>query len=113
MTYTEEAKQALSLKVAEKCGIEDGSGEIFSGRDSCGNSVYKWLHDDWHTIMELCVKHGVNVEHGPHDDEDCKTYYAAEAYRYKPDIQVRVAYKDCASPSEAERIARLLALLEV
>jgi len=107
MTYTEEAKQALSRKVAEKLGI---TMYRFVGKDL----DTLWLHDDWHTIMELCVKHRITGKHVP----------SVYAYNFKIDSFIiddecsrhfiRVLYADHNNdPPEAERIARLLALGEV
>lgn len=110
MTYTEEAKQALSRKVAEKFDIEDHSGKVFSGHDSYEEAVYTWLHDDWHTIMELCVEHGVDAEIKTFKDSG-HIHTIAKAVIPSGRWFVRDV-RDHNNPSEAERIARLLALGE-
>lgn len=105
MTYTEEAKQALSRKVAEKFGIEPSKEVVISIGLGSGIELQDlWLHDDWHTICELCVKHGVNVYHDHEVTSDVLVI----------GMEIKVPYSDCnGDPSLAERIARLLALLEV
>lgn len=100
MTYTEEAKQALSRKVAEKLELTNWYGGYYHDGT--------WLHDDWHTIMELCVKHGVNVFHASSNFGGKNDLVDIMNSRLDP-----FYYTDCASPSEAERIARLLALGEL
>jgi len=110
MTYTEEAKQALSRKVARKFDIDACvQTAVFVGEPET-----LWLHDDWHILMELCVKHGVNAVHGNMETGDYP-FTDVEAFKFHPDgVSVVVNYADCNNdPSLAERIARLLALGEI
>jgi len=110
MTYTEEAKQALSRKVCRKYKI--GVFSVGAGDYTGESSLYTYLHDDWHTIMELCLKHGVFVVGKGNDHANDE--YVNVIYPSSSGHQVfSVYYKDCASPSESERIARLLALGEL
>lgn len=102
MKYTEEVKQALSRRVAEKFKLQ---WYLNGGLYEYGENYDGWLHDDWHTICELCVKHRISAA-------SSKSKVMARSWNGK--IVLSVSYADCNDdPSLAERIARLLALSEV
>ena len=85
--------EKFSLKIFLPHGFIDGA------------DVGGWLHDDWHTIMELCEKHGVWV----------KPVIAKSLFIYIDDKwNNSVFYADHNYDANlAERIARMMALMEV
>lgn len=109
--WTKEQYEELSNEVAEKFNISSQTYEYL------GNETHFHvlsLHDDWGRLMELCVKHGVDAQHGPHDDVDYLTFYGVEAYKYNPTIQIITNDADHNNDkSLSERVARMLALMEV
>lgn len=113
--WTEKDYQELSRKVAEKFGVtaHDGviDGTSFLTQDDTESWESLWLHNDWHTIMELCVKHGVfTMNYTNHTKDDCIAYFT----RTRNDKERLVVLADHANdPSLAERVARMMALLEV
>lgn len=92
--WTQEQYQELSRKVAEKFTISEFAG----GYDEYG----VWLYEYWHTIMELCVKHGVSCIHSSTSVSIMNSWLNAENYQDHNN-----------DPSLAERVARMLALLEI
>lgn len=101
-TWNESQYQALSQKVADKLRPAD----YILHNKAVGSSGEYWLYEDWHTLMELCVKHGIGCEH----------FGVGNPFGYVTanflENQI-ISYQDHNNdPSLTERIARLLALLE-
>ena len=109
MTWANEQRQELSRKVAEKFSLKPAR----LASDFPYETI--WLHDDWHTIMNLCVKHGVYAYHDEYvNDTKDGTYKLATAQVYAIDKSFDVPYLDCNNdPYLTERIARMMALMEV
>lgn len=101
--WTQEDYEKLSRKVADRFSLDNDAGKMF---EDYGDGGYtNWLHDDWHAIMELCVKHGVDISHLSHHG------FCNILKNTRLDI---IKYADHSNDkSLSERVARLLALLEV
>jgi hypothetical protein len=110
--WTQESYEDLSSKVANKFGIEKVRYEIVdaycrgSGISHRGKAVptfkYKeiWLHNDWAQIMPLCNQHRIYCDNA---GDDVMCFFATGD----------VSFHNSADHELAERVARLLALLEV
>jgi len=118
---TEEQYQELSRKVAEKFNItpyqhiDTPATYCFGMQDSSCSFITKqlWLYEDWHTIMELCVNHNIFVEKiiFNHDNIHYKAFHCARGFS---GALLSVKQSDHNNDkSLAERIARMLALMEV
>lgn len=115
--WTKEQYEELSRKVAEKFKVgmyqlvDKPATYCFGMQDSSCAFVTEqlWLHNDWHTIMELCVKHDITVFTSYRDSKGqviIGRYKAWEASF----AHVRDHSND---PYLTQRIARMLALLEI
>ena len=99
--WTEEQYQELSRKVARK--FDTDSFWIQATFIDQGQEI--WLHNDWHTIMELCDKHGVYA-----------TRYSETAIADCSSSSVRKIARNSDHNNDsslAQRVARMLALMEV
>ena len=95
--WTQEQYRELSSKISDKYNLTDWLGGFHHDG--------QWLHNDWHTIMELCVKHDITLE-----------YYDIVAYALSPAGEPTGEAFYCNhndNKSLTERVARMLALLEV
>lgn len=113
--WTQEQYQELSRKVAEKFKLPEYSGTIddagFVQAEVGQSYTGYWLHNDWHEIMQLCVKHGVY----------CTAHFKGKAnfvmvyFKHKGlSVCKEIHHADHNNnPSLAERVARMLALMEV
>lgn len=97
--WTQEQYENLSRKVAEKFSIPECKVEWV---DDIHFTL--WLHNDWTLIMDLCVEHGV---WSMPDDKYVISFYRNDG------ISVRSIIDHSKDKSLAERVARMLALLEV
>ena len=99
--WTQEQYEELSRNVAEKFN----QYPFFDIGDISPNIL--WLYEDWERIMELCVEHWVWASHMP-EPLLCVDYFAGS------NREGEVYYADHSNDkSLAERVARMLALLEV
>jgi hypothetical protein len=111
--WTKEQYEELSKNVAEKFNISSQTYE-YLGNETHFNVLS--LHDDWGRLMELCVKHGVDAQHGYHNQSSSASDSVEAAFSIGDDHQfsIDVMYSEHNNDkSLSERVARMLALLEV
>lgn len=104
--WTSEQYFNLSTDVANKFGIPASWHEDLGANyeNPCGNNITVWIHDDWKTVMDLCVKHGVDAVHNKTQINACHE---------KSRNLIRVKFAHHYDKAIAERVARMLALMEV
>jgi len=101
--WTEEQYQELSRKVAEKFGLEP-----YCIMPATMNKHIVWLHDDWVEIMELCVKYRVGAMQYSINKGD-----VAQAFIWQRYSSCQLTTDHNNDPSLAERVSKMLALMEV
>lgn len=112
--WTWEQYEDLSRRVAVKFGIKPPTFDFEGSVGQIDSDTYPvWIYNDWNTIMELCVKHGVNAEHKLNTEAISPVWTVKCTFLIKGQWIV-VRHDDHGNnPSLAERVARLLTLMEV
>ena len=113
--WTQEQYQELSKNVAEKFGIKPNTGLEYVNEQGQKLGEYKysgiWLHNNWAFIMEKCDKYKIECQ-SSHDDMYCTAWsrLTPNSNKYIKVVELSDHNNDS---SLAQRVARMLALMEV